>query len=290
MTVEIIRYPLPEGVDDALLTAGELAGTFGVSVWQVLTWAEQGMPVTGPERPGGPQRFTLSACHSWRVACSRAGQARAERTPEARSLSRFAGARRVAGLAGLPGPVPAAAGKGRPFVPADRNAGARVALPETDQPGDASMTASIPNTRSSLDMLLKGLKWFREAKDVPVGERVWMLETLADSAEKCFASVKAQIRFYQSAKGVGRAYMVPDGNGGHRYVSGQLLETLVMHRPGQDTDAVIHGKPEALAAIAAALTEAGHAVAGPAPIHDLARQIAEAATPPEAKADRHDPD
>ncbi|QFT31780.1 hypothetical protein FIV00_14910 [Labrenzia sp. THAF82] len=139
------------------------------------------------------------------------------------------------------------------------------------------MTASIQNTASSLKVLLNGLKWFCEATHEPIEKRVEYLEILADSSHKCFASVAAQIRFYQSAKSPTRALIVTHEDGRQEYVHGQQVETLVLAQPDKAEDAVVYGKPEALKAIRAALAANGHTVTGPANIHDLSAQVAEAA-------------
>ncbi|QFT00523.1 hypothetical protein FIV06_24050 [Labrenzia sp. THAF191b] len=139
------------------------------------------------------------------------------------------------------------------------------------------MTASIQNSWSAFKVLKNGLKWFREATHETPEYRVWMLETLVDSIQKCLASLEAQIRFYQSAKGVGRAYWIVQPDGTEEHVSGQQLQTLVLELPNADLDAVIHGKPEALAAVAAALAVAGHSTHGPANLHDIAAVRGESA-------------
>ena len=148
------------------------------------------------------------------------------------------------------------------------------------------MTASIENSRSSLKVLLNGLAWFREASDVPVEDRVTMLETLARSFEKCVDSLAAQIRFYESAKGTGRAYWIKQEDGSETHVDGQQLATLRLALPGAEHDAVIHGKPEALAAVAAVLSGNGHTVTGPAGLHDIAAALRDAAF---AGTKPHDP-
>ena len=139
------------------------------------------------------------------------------------------------------------------------------------------MTASIQNSWSAFKVLKNGLKWFREATDETPEHRAWMLETLVDSIQKCLASLEAQIRFYQSAKGVGRAYWIVQPDGTEEHVSGQQLQTLVLELPDADQDAVIHGKPEALAAVAAALATGGHSTHGPANLHDIAAVRGESA-------------
>jgi len=139
------------------------------------------------------------------------------------------------------------------------------------------MTASVQNSRSSLKVLQNGLKWFREATGETVEERVRMLETLARSFEKCLDSLAAQIRFYQSAKSPTRALCVTHPDGRQEHLHGCQVEALCLPLPGKAEDAVIYGKPQALAALAEALESAGRTAIGPAPIHDLARRLGEAA-------------
>ncbi|WP_297842838.1 hypothetical protein [uncultured Roseibium sp.] len=139
------------------------------------------------------------------------------------------------------------------------------------------MTASTRNTRSAFKVLNRAFTWFKTRTDRPIEDRAWMLEICTDSALKCLASLEAQIRFYQSAKGVGRAYWIQNPDGTEHYVRGQQLQTLVLELPGAEQDAVIHGKPEALAAVADALATGGHSTHGPANLHDIAAARGESA-------------
>lgn len=136
------------------------------------------------------------------------------------------------------------------------------------------MTASIRNTVSSFKMLKKGIAWFNDNKHLPAEDRVWHVEILLDSFEKCMESLAAQIRFYQSAKSPTRALVVEHDDGSVEHVSGQKVQSLCLHLPGQPEDHVIYGKPEALAAIAETLTASGKTVTGPAPVHEHAAQLA----------------
>jgi len=146
------------------------------------------------------------------------------------------------------------------------------------------VTASIQNTASSFKMLKKAVSWFRKATDRPVDERVWHIEIQLDSFEKCMTSLTAQIRFYQSAKSPTRALIITEADGSERHVSGQSVETLCLHLPGEPEDAVVYGKPETLKRIAAALEAHGKTVTGPAPIADHAAKLGEA--PPETEKAR----
>ncbi|WP_299481994.1 hypothetical protein [uncultured Roseibium sp.] len=139
------------------------------------------------------------------------------------------------------------------------------------------MTASIRNTVSSFKMLKKGIAWFNENKHLPADDRIWHVEILLDSFEKCMESLAAQIRFYQSAKSPTRALIVTHDDGSEEVVSGQKVQSLCLHVSGQEEDHVIYGKPEALAAIAEALAKSGKTVTGPAPVDEHAAQLAETA-------------
>lgn len=146
------------------------------------------------------------------------------------------------------------------------------------------MTASIRNTVSSFKMLKKGIAWFKLNKAMPAEDRVWHVEILLDSFEKCMDSLAAQIRFYQSAKSPTRALMIEHDDGSTEVLSGQKVQSLCLHVPGQPQDHVIYGKPEALRAIASALAATGQTVTGPAPLHEHAGLFA--GNPPgPAKAD-----
>ncbi|MET1410731.1 hypothetical protein ABVF61_00585 [Roseibium sp. HPY-6] len=139
------------------------------------------------------------------------------------------------------------------------------------------MTASLQNTRSSFQMLKKGIAWFNGNKHLPAEDRVWHVEILLDSFEKCMESLAAQIRFYQSAKSPTRTLVVTHDDGREEVVSGQKVQSLCLHGLDEEEDHVIYGKPEALAAIAEALAGNGKTVTGPAPVHEHAAQLAETA-------------
>ncbi|MEQ8784209.1 MAG: hypothetical protein RIE06_31465 [Roseibium album] len=136
------------------------------------------------------------------------------------------------------------------------------------------MTASIRNTVSSFKMLKKGIAWFNQNKDLPAEDRVWHVEILLDSFEKCMESLNAQIRFYQSAKSPTRALMIEKDDGSTEVLCGQKVETLCLHVPGRPENHVIYGKPAALQAIADALAATSQTVTGPAPLHEHAAQLA----------------
>ncbi|MEO0955761.1 MAG: hypothetical protein AAFY12_12265 [Pseudomonadota bacterium] len=148
------------------------------------------------------------------------------------------------------------------------------------------MTASVKNTLSAIRVLEQALRE-AESRQGPPKEglcHAFNLGTLLNSVRKCVDSLAAQIRFYQSAKSPTRALIVTHDDGREEYVSGQKVQTLCLHIPDMAEDAVIFGKPEALSAIAAALAASGKHVSGPAPIHDLAKQLG--ATAPGAERQR----
>lgn len=103
------------------------------------------------------------------------------------------------------------------------------------------------------------------------------LATLMDSVKKCLASLSAQVRFYNSAKATMRAIAVRRKDGGDDYVSGLDLEALRLPLPNLEQDFVIYGKPDALRAVATALHSRGWPSNGPAPLTELAQELAEAA-------------
>ncbi|MBG6205414.1 hypothetical protein IWQ49_000058 [Labrenzia sp. EL_126] len=136
------------------------------------------------------------------------------------------------------------------------------------------MTASIQNTRSSFAVLKKGIAWFKSNTKQTPQERVWHVEILLDSFEKCMESLAAQIRFYQSAKSPTRALLIKHEDGRSEYLSGQCVETLCLHLPDQSQDVVVYGKPTALRELAKALSQSGERVTGPHSIHSHAQELA----------------
>ncbi|WP_298981506.1 hypothetical protein [uncultured Roseibium sp.] len=132
------------------------------------------------------------------------------------------------------------------------------------------MTTSVRNARSAIAVLERTITAFRKHHGPPPIARIeWHLAILLDSAKKCLEGLVKELRLYQSAKGVGRAYWIEQPDGTQEYVSGQQLQTLVLSRPSQDEDLVIHGKPAALEDIREALTVAGYQTLGPAQLDDI---------------------
>lgn len=148
------------------------------------------------------------------------------------------------------------------------------------------MTASIQNTLSAIEVLEKALEGYETQHGAPRHELLtyhFQIRILLNSVRKCFESLAAQIRFYQSAKGTGRSLIVEDTN---EVINGQLVHALCVPLPGQSEDAVIYGKPAALKAVADALKANDQPFAGPSPIHDLARQLADTASPPDTEKEK----
>lgn len=146
------------------------------------------------------------------------------------------------------------------------------------------MTASIQNAFSAYFVLERGLKEFEEFHPgQSAEEKLAHVEVLLDSLLKCLNSLAAQVRFYESVKGPGRALVVTNEDGSTarnddgtpKTIDGQQVETLCLALPDQLHDAVVYGRRAALLAIAEALTTKGHQVTGPFEIYQHARQLAE---------------
>ncbi|EEE44861.1 hypothetical protein [Roseibium alexandrii] len=149
------------------------------------------------------------------------------------------------------------------------------------------MTASIQNTNSAIAILERTIDEFQKYPDAPtVLTKGFHLATLMDSVKKCLASLSAQVRFYNSAKATTRAIAVRREDGGDDYVSGLDLEALRLPLPNLEQDFVIYGKPDALRAVATALAGRGWPSNGPAPLHDLATQLAREAVNDPKEPDR----
>lgn len=139
------------------------------------------------------------------------------------------------------------------------------------------MTASVENTLSAIRVLESALDKFETVQGPPPEElpnTAFHLKILLNSVRKCFESLAAQIRFYQSAKSPTRALLVTHEDGRSEYLSGQSVETLCLHLPDQPQDVVVYGKPTALRALAKALSQSSQRVTGPHPIHSHARELA----------------
>jgi hypothetical protein len=140
------------------------------------------------------------------------------------------------------------------------------------------VTASIQNTASAIKMLQKALDALDKTPE-PLPGRFWQtfLFPYLDSVQKCFVSLAAQIRFYESAKSTGRALLVENEDGSHQLIDGRLVHALAVPQTNTPEPVVIYGKPDALRAVAAALQSHGWPSNGPAPLKELAQELAEAA-------------
>jgi hypothetical protein len=144
--------------------------------------------------------------------------------------------------------------------------------------GDAPMTANPQNTGSAIAMLQKALAYSRD-KTVPAADRLFHLEIQIDSVLKCFVSLAAQIRNYNSGKATSRSIALRHPDGREEYVSGLALEALRLPLPDLEQDFIIYGKPAALRAVAAALNSRGWPSNGPAQLDALTTELARAAAP-----------
>lgn len=64
----VARYPLPEGVPDAVLNKQELADFFGVSLPTLGAWISDGMPAISEGTNGRQWEFQASAAYAWKCA------------------------------------------------------------------------------------------------------------------------------------------------------------------------------------------------------------------------------
>src|SRR3569623_2794267 len=75
----VVRYPLPEGVIDAVLNREELAEALGTSLNTVTSWLNMGMPALEWGRNGKPYELQLSACYAWNEASRRGEEKKKKR-------------------------------------------------------------------------------------------------------------------------------------------------------------------------------------------------------------------
>lgn len=137
------------------------------------------------------------------------------------------------------------------------------------------MTASIENSHSSYCLLECALADFqRQEGDMSAEQKIQHITILMDSIKKCLQSLSSQVRFYESAKGAGRAFAVEHEDGTTEYVTGQSVKALRLPLPNLEKDAVIYGSEEALKAVASALGEKSWPSSGPAILADLSEQLA----------------
>ncbi len=62
------HYPLPSGVQDAVLNRAQLAEAFGTSEPTIDRYRKDGMPVLAEGTNGQAYQFQLSDCYAWRQA------------------------------------------------------------------------------------------------------------------------------------------------------------------------------------------------------------------------------
>lgn len=66
--IDTEAYPLPEGVEDAVLSKERLAEAFGVSLPTIANWQRSGLPVQTEGDNGRAYEFLLSECYAWNEA------------------------------------------------------------------------------------------------------------------------------------------------------------------------------------------------------------------------------
>ena len=86
----VLRYPLPEGVPDAVMTREELAQAFATSLPTVSDWINKGMPVQQQGGPGKAYELRLSHCWAWRQAVKAREDLRSESVKRAQAAMRLA--------------------------------------------------------------------------------------------------------------------------------------------------------------------------------------------------------
>lgn len=63
----VADYPLPDGVDDAVLNRGQLAKAMRVSENTITNWVGDGLPVQAQGSNGQAYEFQMSHCYAWRM-------------------------------------------------------------------------------------------------------------------------------------------------------------------------------------------------------------------------------
>lgn|GEM_PF-513210 len=84
------RYPLPEGVEDCVMSREDLAETLQVSLNTVTSWLSKGMPMLQEGGPGKSYELQLSACFAWRQAQKADEDLRSAQVKRAQSAMRLA--------------------------------------------------------------------------------------------------------------------------------------------------------------------------------------------------------
>lgn len=84
------KYPLPEGVPDAVMTREELADALAVSLPTVSDWISRGMPVKERGGQGKPYELVFSHCWAWRQAWKAQEDLRSDQVKKAQAAMRLA--------------------------------------------------------------------------------------------------------------------------------------------------------------------------------------------------------
>ena len=86
----VIKYPLPEGVPDAVMTREELAQALATSLPTISDWINKGMPVQQVGGQGRAYELRLSQCWAWRQAVKAREDLRTEEVKKAQAAMRLA--------------------------------------------------------------------------------------------------------------------------------------------------------------------------------------------------------
>lgn len=79
--LDVSLYPLPDGLEDGVLSRVQIARAFNVSENTVTKWTSHGMPVESEGSNGTAYEFRYSHCYAWRMhrdASLRADKARGD--------------------------------------------------------------------------------------------------------------------------------------------------------------------------------------------------------------------
>lgn len=90
LSMDLIRYPLPEGVSDEVLNKNQLARALNASEPTIDRWIADGMPVLQEGSNGRSYQFQLSHCFAWRRAREADRQQTDERAERAVQQMRLA--------------------------------------------------------------------------------------------------------------------------------------------------------------------------------------------------------
>lgn len=86
----VARYPLPEGVNDCVMTREELSEAVAVSLPTITEWIGRGMPVKEMGGQGKAYQLVLSHCWAWRQAWKAQEDLRSEQVKRAQAALRLA--------------------------------------------------------------------------------------------------------------------------------------------------------------------------------------------------------